>query len=191
MSKITEEDFEKIRKWVSIMNLPPDPHRDPYTVRQKPYEEAKPAATFLIQYHFKFIDHDDGEKSVISSGPRPYGSTVTERAIIALNNGFDVYGSFGEKFLEKYPTLLENAIVHYKSKREERLTKALSTSLSEMTGEQFLVLLQEYRRRDSEGFPLMMPTQEGDSKPTLAYINPYSVLKGIDEVINADQERTK
>ncbi len=184
MKKVTEADFEKVRKYVSIMAVPyqaPD-YEKQYEAKQQAYEEAKPAATFLIHYYFTVVKPDNGEKSIVAQGERPYGSTLTERVIIAFNNGIDNYGNFGEHFIEKYPTLLEEAIVRYKREANERLEVAVKQPLSVMTGGQLLLILQEHDRRSTEGYPLMMPSDEDGQ----IYKNPYTLLASVDQLRKAD-----
>ena len=187
MTKITDADFEKVRKYVAIMSQPPGgiDYYNQLAVRQQVYEAARPAAVFLIEYYFKFIKPDNGERSRMGAGPRPYNSTVAERAVVALKNDFPFFGHYGDVFLEQYPDLLEEAIAHYKAKQKERLSQALIESLSTMTGEQLLLILQEYDRRKIEGYPLETPSENPDQKSSV-YRNPYEIMAEVSKVQQAD-----
>lgn len=188
MDKVTESDFEKVRKWVSLMGQSNDGPGIVYAAKRQAWEEAKPAAAFLVKYYFTTVSpgEDDGTKSPMFT-TRPYGSTVTERALIMLNNGWPfLYGEFGSPFLGAYPDLLERAIVHYKQSNKDDLAEALRTTLASMTGSQFLLLLKEHEKQRSAGYPVMMSERTVDGKTTRVYENPHQLIADAVSISNKE-----
>ena len=197
MTRVTEEDFEKVRKWLSILQTPLEGYPGPiipgpntinpkYAARQQAYELAKPGATFLIQCYFTLIDPDDGERNGPGWGDRPYGLTKTEHAINRLNNNWPDLGKFGEALFDRdrfKPEWFEIAITAYKKNLKENLERAMVTTLEKMTGGQLLLVLQEHERRRGEGFPLTIPIEGENGMSMGTYKNPYDGLATIDAAV--------
>jgi hypothetical protein len=148
MEELNQADFEKIEKYLALMKEPYGGRTgntgEQYQARQKAHDEAVPVANALIKYYYTEVNPDNGEKSEPLIGERPYNTTKTERALVYFK---DMNGDGVHTFFDKYPDLLDNAIQHYQANSNTQLKKALETQLSQMTGSQLLLILEEYSSR--------------------------------------------
>lgn len=143
MKKVTKIDFEKLRQLIMYFKAPNNVHSAPSDVinasLQRLYDETQPTMAYLINYYYEKMD-ESGEE--VTNNPFS-GMTKKGAVLYALNMGYRKLDSF----LKSYGEIFESAMQHYEEASAKKLEEVLKQNLGNMTGEQFILLLQEYDKR--------------------------------------------
>ncbi|RYE23527.1 MAG: hypothetical protein EOP45_06815 [Sphingobacteriaceae bacterium] len=144
MKPITENDFSKVREYLSSIKDSQGELVDESHNSSSLHDDVVPVVDFLVRYYYAETESADNEESENAVSQKTYSLTQKEQVLTDLKEN-------EEKFLNDYSDLLEESMQHYEADVRKQVEPILEMQVGQMTGQQLLLLLDEHHRQVRKG----------------------------------------